>query len=190
MSPATFASLQVKFRSLPCTDHPLVFLRPLQPADIEPWAQYLNLPGVYRHTSWNHPSAQELSSYLGNESDGDPSARLRLAIAARDSGQLVGTVGFHTVSGQNRSAELAFDLHPLMWHKGIATAMATTVVAWAHDQAATVRVQATVLESNAPSIRVLERSHFLREGLLRSYRFVRGHPGNFYMYAHLAGDTR
>jgi len=110
-----------------------------------------------------------------------------MAISAREGDQFVGTVGFHTLSEQNRSAELAYDLHPAMWHKGIATAMATAVVVWAHEETETVRVQATVLQSNASSIRVLERVGFIREGLLRSYRFVRGIPSNFYMYAHVSG---
>ena len=177
----------MKFQSLPSTDHPLVHLRPLRAADMEPWSSYLNFPEVYRHTSWNHPTAQELSSYLGCEMDNEPSSRLRLAIADRADDHLVGTIGFHTVSGQSRSAELAYDLHPSMWHKGVATALATVMVSWAHSQAQLVRVQATVLQSNASSIRVLERVGFVQEGLLRSYRMVRGTPGNFYIYAHVVG---
>jgi ribosomal-protein-alanine N-acetyltransferase len=175
----------MKFQALPSTEHPLVYLRPLTEADMEPWSQYLNLPEVYHHTSWNHPSPQELLSYLGNEMDNEPSGRLRLAIADRENDHLVGTIGFHTVSEQNRSAEIAYDLHPSMWHKGLATAIATAVVAWAHNEAALLRVQATVLESNTSSIRVLQRVGFVQEGLLQSYRFVRGTPGNFYMYSHV-----
>ena len=44
---------------------------------------------------------------------------------------------------------------------------------------------ATALESNERSARVLERCGYQREGLLRSYRLVRGQPGNFFMYSHL-----
>jgi ribosomal-protein-alanine N-acetyltransferase len=153
---------------------------------MEPWSRYLGLPEVYQHTSWNHPTSQELSSYLGSDIDNEPSARLRIAIADRENDHLVGTVGFHTVSEQNRSAEIAYDLHPSMWHKGVATNIATAVVAWAHKEPEMVRVQATVLQSNASSIRVLERVGFEREGLLCAYRIVRGTPGNFYMYAHVA----
>jgi ribosomal-protein-alanine N-acetyltransferase len=60
------------------------------------------------------------------------------------------------------------------------------LVRWAHLDAGIIRVQATVLESNARSIATLERMLFVREGLLRSYKLVRGKPGNFYMYAHVA----
>ncbi|WP_425531288.1 GNAT family N-acetyltransferase [Metallibacterium scheffleri] len=64
--------------------------------------------------------------------------------------------------------------------------MCSALVSWAHSAASIVRVQATVLESNARSIAVLERCGFAREGLLRSYRKVCGRHGNFYMYAHVA----
>jgi len=175
----------MEFRSLPSLQHPLVHVRPLCPADIEPWSHYLNLQQVYQHTSWNHPTPGDLASYLGNESSGDPSSRLRVAIALQEGNRIVGTVGFHTVSLANQSAELAYDLHPELWGQGVATAIAGAFVSWAHDEIALVRVQATVLESNQPSVRVLERLGFAREGLLRSYRMVRGRPGNFYMYAHV-----
>ena len=50
-----------------------------------------------------------------------------------------------------------------------------------------LRIQATVLESNERSLRVLQRCAFEREGYLRSYRQIRGRAGNFWLYARLAG---
>ncbi|MEO2219574.1 GNAT family protein [Chromobacterium vaccinii] len=47
------------------------------------------------------------------------------------------------------------------------------------------RIQATVLPENTRSIRVLERVGFQREGLLRSYRMVRGPSRDFWMYSHI-----
>lgn len=51
------------------------------------------------------------------------------------------------------------------------------------------RIQATVLDSNARSIAVPERLGMQRAGLLCAYRKVRGHPRNFWMYAHLEGTV-
>lgn len=45
------------------------------------------------------------------------------------------------------------------------------------------RVQATVLDANLASCRVLERCGFRREGLLAGYRLVRGQPRDVWMYA-------
>jgi [ribosomal protein S5]-alanine N-acetyltransferase len=107
-------------------------------------------------------------------------------VALRSSNELAGTAGFHTVSPQNATAEIAYDIAPPYWGKGIGSAVCSALVNWAHSAASIVRVQATVLESNARSVAVLERCGFQREGLLRSYRMVRGKHGNFYMYAHVA----
>jgi ribosomal-protein-alanine N-acetyltransferase len=62
-----------------------------------------------------------------------------------------------------------------------------SVVGWGFQRLGLLRIQATVLESNERSIRVLERCHFAREGYLRSYRQIRGRSGNFWLYACIAG---
>jgi [ribosomal protein S5]-alanine N-acetyltransferase len=175
----------VQFTSLPESEHELVALRPLTPADIPQWFAYLTLPLVFEHTSWNVQSAAELEHYAGLSHQ--PSALLRLAIAERATDQLVGTIGFHSVSPENRSAELAYDLSPPWWGKGIASQMCEVMVQWAHEHVGLLRVQATVLTSNSRSIEVLQRCGFKREGLLRSYRIVRGRPGDFWMYSHVQG---
>jgi len=175
----------MRFGQLPRSEHPLVALRPIEVDDLPLWAAYLSLPAVYEHTSWTFPTAADLAGYAGSESSRASSAPLRLAVATRSTNQLVGTIGFHTVSAENRSAELTYDLEPGMWGRGIVTYLGAVMVAWAHEHAGVVRVQATVLEANIRSIRVLERVGFVREGLLRSYRHVRGAPADFYMYAHL-----
>jgi [ribosomal protein S5]-alanine N-acetyltransferase len=177
--------LTVQFTTLPQSEHELVILRPLTPSDIPQWYEYLAMPAVFEHTSWNVQSPSELEHYAA-QSD-LPSSLVRFAIAQRSSDQLVGTIGFHSVSPENRSAELAYDLAPDWWGKGIASEMCRVLVEWAHSQVGLLRVQATVLTSNNRSIEVLQRCGFKREGLLRSYRIVRGRPGDFWMYSHVQG---
>ena len=149
------------------------------------WYDYLSMPEVFEHTSWDLKSADELEPYVHEPEPRTAASRLRLAIALRQTGQLVGTVGFHTVSAENRSAEIAYDLSPTVWGNGIATYVCGLAVGWAHSSAGVIRVQATVLESNVQSVAVLQRCGFAREGVLRSYRMVRGVPGNFSMYSHV-----
>jgi ribosomal-protein-alanine N-acetyltransferase len=167
-------------------EHEVVFIRELLSGDIQAWYDYLCLQEVFEHTSWNVQAQSELAHYVWKPEEFTPSSLLRFAVALKSTNRLVGTAGFHTVSPQNRTAEIAYDLTPEMWGKGIATATCRELVRWAHTSADIIRVQASVLESNARSIRVLERCDFVREGLLRSYRVVRGSPGNFFMYSHVA----
>ena len=173
------------FTSLPELEHELVLLRPIAEQDLEPWFGYLSQPVVFEHTSWNVKAPSELAHYVWKPAEFTESSLLRFAIASRVSNSLVGTAGFHTVSAQNATAEIAYDLSQDFWGKGIASAVCSCLTHWGHTAAKLVRVQATVLESNVRSMRVLERSGFEREGLLRFYRNVRGSPGNFYMYAHV-----
>ena len=175
----------MQFTALPQSAHDLVVLRPITPEDIPAWYAYLIEPIVFEHTSWNLSEPSDLLHYAWKPEEFTSSSLLRFAIALRTTGQLVGTVGFHTVSPQNQSAELAYDLSPSVWGKGIATHACALLVEWAHSHVGLIRVQATVLHSNVRSVGVLKRCGFEHEGLLRCYRMVRGVPANFNMYAHV-----
>jgi [ribosomal protein S5]-alanine N-acetyltransferase len=180
----------VIFKALPAMEHDVVFLRELVSGDIQPWYDYLCLPQVYEHTSWDVRAPADLAHYAWKPEEFTEASLLPFGVASKSTNRLVGTAGFHSVSPQNQTAEIAYDLAPDVWGRGIATAVCRELVCWAHASADIIRVQASVLESNARSTRVLERCGFVREGLLRSYRMVRGRPGNFFMYSHLADDRK
>ena len=154
----------MQFEVLPESSHELVSLRPIVEEDLPAWYEYLSVPSVFEHTSWNLTSFADLSPYVWAPASRTESTLLRLAIVLRSTGAFVGTVGFHTVSPQNRSAELAYDLAPSVWGKGIASYACSLLVSWAHTRAGILRVQATVLESNLRSKAVLRRCGFLEEG--------------------------
>jgi ribosomal-protein-alanine N-acetyltransferase len=175
----------MRFSALPESDHSLIEVRPITAADIPRWFMYLTDPAVYEHTSWNVESPEELMHCVWSASTAEPASSTRFAIALRATGHLVGTAGFHTVSPQNRSAELAYDLAPPYWGKGIASYVCLLLTQWAHERCDVLRVQATALLSNQRSVKVLVRCGFECEGLLRSYRLVRGVPGDFWLYSHV-----
>lgn len=97
-------------------------LRALESGDIQPWFDDLSQPEVFEHTSWDVREAAELAPYVWRPSNFSASSMLRFAVALRDSGALIGTAGFHTVSPANASAEMVYDLAPSYWGKGIASA--------------------------------------------------------------------
>jgi ribosomal-protein-alanine N-acetyltransferase len=175
------------YQSLPISDHPDYDLRPIRSTDLEDWFAYLSQPLVYEHTSWDVQSPADLASFVNASAHGLTPV-FRLAVVDRSTDKLVGTIGFHSVSLGDRRAELAYDLSPEVWGKGLATYLAALMVRWAHEKASIVRVQATVLQSNARSIAVLRKSGFAHEGMLRCYRMVRGKPGDFEIYSHLAAN--
>lgn len=179
----------MKFTELPCSPREEVRLRHLTYGDVPAWFAYLSRKEVFEHTSWDVKSPESLLPLVWDPAHDAPDDLLRLAVVGATDDRLVGTIGFHTVSAANRTAEIAYDFSPTVWGQGIASAVCGAVVAWGHQHVRLLRIQATVLKSNTRSQRVLERCGFGREGLLRSYRMVRGNPGDFFIYAHLAVNS-
>lgn len=169
---------------LPAVEHPGVRLRALRAGDLQAWFDILSQPRVHEHTSWSLASVDDLRQYARQTRESDSLARF--AIARLDDDTLIGSAGFHTVSTANRTAEIAYDLGPEYWGRGIARATCNALVAWAFERQGLVRVQGTTVVSNARSVRVLEACGFEREGLLRRYRMVRGSPRDFWLYSRLA----
>lgn len=175
----------MQYIDLPKLAHDLVYLRPLDRADAPAWYAYLTMPHVLEHTSWDLHSVDALMQKFDALESSDPASECRFAIALRSSGALVGTIGFHSISLLNKTAEIAYDLAPAVWGAGIAPSACEAVVAWGFRHLHAVRIQATALDSNTRTIRVLEKCSFQREGLLHNFRMVRGEPRNFWMYARL-----
>jgi len=165
-----------------------IALRQIEPGDGAAWYDYLRLPEVFERTSWNLRCVEDLQPTLESCLHESPTSPMRLAVVDRASGRLVGTIGLHTVSDVNRSAEIAYDFAPSHWGRGLATRLCESVAAWSFEALGLHRLQATVLAGNERSERVLARCRFRHEGLLRGYRMVRGRPGDFNIFSRLSTD--
>lgn len=158
------------------------YLRPIQLADVPAWYAYLSIAKVVEHTSWNLTSQADLERLVLTHLESTTESPIRFAIIEKASDTLVGTIGFHTLSSINHSAELAYDIHPDFQGRGIATEACRVVVNWSQSACQFRRIQACVLDTNAGSMRVLEKSGFLFEGVLKNHRVVRGTPRDFLLY--------
>ena len=172
----------------PATNIEGIALRQIEPGDCEAWFAYLSLPEVFERTSWNLKSVDDLRPTLQSSLHDGPTSPIRMAVVDRSTGQLVGTVGLHTISDVNRSAEIAYDFAPSHWGRGLATRLCEAVTSWSFEALGLQRLQATVLVGNQRSERVLSRCRFRHEGLLRGFRMVRGHPGDFNIFSRLSTD--
>ena len=162
---------------------PGCILSPAQPDDAQEWSEFETLPEFKRHTSSTIESAADLLALVERTRADDPAAPVHFVARSVESGQLVATVGFHSISPANRTAELTYGVRPGCWGQGLATALCRAAVEWGFSQRAWVRIQATTLESNAASQRVLQKAGFELEGRLRNFRIVRGTPHDYLLYA-------
>lgn len=164
---------------------PSIELRAINAADLISWFEYLTQEEIRQYTSWNVTSPADLQQFIRRPDWSDPSAQIKFAIANKQNDQLIGTIGFHTISQANQSAEIAYDLNPVFWGQGIATTACQVLTCWAHQHAHFQRIQATVLDNNIKSRRVLEKCGFSLEGHLKKYRKVRGQARDYWMFSHV-----
>lgn len=164
-------------------------LRPLRVADAAALYGYLRDPAVTALTSYPVVSVPMVEAMiersLGRWASGEPS---KWGVALEHDDELVGTCGFNEWSPVHRWAELAYDLAQAHWGKGLMHQAVAAVLQWAFRQGQIDRVHAFVRVDNERSQRLLERSGFVREGCLRSYRVCRGQPHDFYIYGLLRSD--
>ncbi len=84
-----------------------------------------------------------------------------------DDGRVIGTVTLASIDGRNRRAEIGFAMASAHQGRGYATEAARLAVAYAFGEMGLHRLEADVDPRNAPSLAVLERLGFEREGYMR-----------------------
>lgn len=86
------------------------------------------------------------------------------ALIERDSGTVVGDVGFHGPPDEAGTVEIGYSIVPERRQRGYATEGARALVEWALSQATVQVVVAGCDRDNIPSIRTLERLGFTQAG--------------------------
>jgi ribosomal-protein-alanine N-acetyltransferase len=164
-------------------------LRPLRVAETDALYAYPRDPVVTELTSYPVASLPMVEAMIERCRSRWAAGELsKWGIARQHDDRLVGTCGFNEWSRIHRWAELAYDLAPDHWGKGLMHQAVAAVLQWTYRQDQVNRVHAFVRVDNRRSQRLLERGGFVREGCLRSYRVCRGQPYDFYIYGLLRSD--
>lgn len=110
-------------------------------------------------------------------------------IFEQQTGQLVGHISLYAIKRlPYSSAFVGYSMDQNYAGRGIATEAVALVLDFAFNKLNIHRIEAYVAPENLASVRVLEKSDFVREGLLRELLFINGHWVDHYMYAILQRD--
>ena len=110
-------------------------------------------------------------------------------IFTKDEQQLIGHISLYAIKRlPYSSAFVGYSMDQQYAGRGIATEAVALVLDFAFNQLNIHRIEAYVAPENIASVRVLEKSNFVREGLLRELLFINGHWVDHYMYAILQRD--
>jgi len=111
-------------------------------------------------------------------------------ILRKDSGEFIGTAGITLSANRFRLGEIFYELIPSQWGHGYATEIAKTLIGAGFKDFHLHKVEAGVATENIRSIRVLEKSGMIREGLRRKILPIRGEWKDNYHYAIVEDDPR
>jgi RimJ/RimL family protein N-acetyltransferase len=92
------------------------------------------------------------------------------------------------IDREGREAEAGYIVSPQARGRGIAARALQLLTAWAFDELSLERVELRIAADNVASVRVAERSGFVREGVLRSLHFKHGLRADVAVYSRLASD--
>jgi ribosomal-protein-alanine N-acetyltransferase len=96
------------------------------------------------------------------------------AITIIGEGSLVGTIGLWKFWPENFRAEIGYLLDPAFQGKGIMNEALGKVIDFGFNELHLHSIVAEVNPSNASSIKLLERNHFVREGYFRENYYYNG----------------
>lgn len=99
--------------------------------------------------------------------------QIRWGITLKNSNNIIGTCGFHTLEPDHYKAEVGYDLHPDYWGTGIMSEVLARVVDYGFTEMNLNRIEAFYQPSNLPSKKVLEKNGFIYEGLLKQRFFTK-----------------
>jgi RimJ/RimL family protein N-acetyltransferase len=164
-------------------------LRPATQADVPFVLSLFSRSETNRYSSFGDISTAEEAQRLfdaflkpGSET------HFRLVADLRSSGEAVGTLGLYSYSEANRRAELGYDLLREHWGRGLTTEAVRELLRYAFEELGLNRVEATTDPENAGSVRVLEKTGFTREGLMRQRHHYKGSFHDEAFYGLLASD--
>lgn len=182
----------VFFSSLPSLETQDLILRRPRMKDAADIYAYASDERVARYVLWEpHLSPAEtrfcLRSLIRRARSGYPSSWV---MVLRDSGKVIGTIGFIWYSAENSSAEIGYSLSADYWNRGYATQALQAVTAEAFRSLPLNRLEAQHDLRNPASGRVMEKSGYRQEGILRSRVFNKGEYVDVALYSILRSDLQ
>lgn len=119
-----------------------------------------------------------------------PNPGTRWGLERIEDDALVGTCGLFQWNRGWRRCSVGYELARCAWGEGLMEEALRAVLAWGFDASGMGlnRVEAMIHPQNGPSLRLVERLGFVREGLLREVAFWGGRHEDLELHALLAHD--
>ena len=166
---------------------PRLLLRPFAQADAEDLFDYAGDPRVGPIAGWPAHGSVEESREIISTVFAAPNV---FAVVLRETGRVVGTIGFIWIDDEHNCAEIGYSLAQEYWGRGLMTEALRAMLEFAFVRLHLNRVEAMFDVRNRASGRVMEKCGMRREGLLRQKLYNKGEYVDVEIWAILARDRR
>lgn len=104
-------------------------------------------------------------------------------------GMIIGRCGLHNWNIDHRRAEIGYHMEDETYkRKGLMGEAVEAVIRYGFKQINLHRIEALVGRENIPSLRILEKNHFVHEGVLREHYLVEGIFEDSILFSLLSGE--
>ncbi len=167
-----------------------IVLRPAKEADFRAIAEegadpelqrWLNIPVPY-----TEEAARAYLEYARRTWDRAPNDGLAFTIADADTDEYLG--GIILFLARHDVGEVGYSVKSAARGRGVATRAVDLVAGWAFDELGIRRMELRTHLENHASQRVAEKAGFVREGVERSSRILRGERYDVYCFSRLPQD--
>ena len=178
------------FYNLPVLDTPDLILRKPERQDAPDIFHYASDAEVSRYVLWEpHRNIRDTRRFIGylrsRIRSGYPSSWV---VTLRNTGTVIGTIGFVSYSSEHRCAEIGYSFSREYWNRGYATQSFQAVINAVFRSLPLNRLEAQHDVRNPASGRVMQKCGLRQEGLLRSRILNKGVYVDTILYAILRSD--
>ncbi|MEP7059108.1 MAG: GNAT family N-acetyltransferase [Actinomycetota bacterium] len=135
-------------------------LRRSDPEDAGSISAYRSDPQVNRYQGWERTDPDGIRGeieLMATRSPGEAGGWVQLSVIERDTGTLVGDVGFSAAEGEPGVIKVGYTMAPVFQGMGYATEAVAAIIAYAFDKLGARVARAYASAENIPSIRVAEK---------------------------------
>lgn len=153
---------------VPTLHYGLITLRKPEERDIIPLFEGVKDPIIPKFT--RIPANYQMANaehYVRERSPNAFTMQTEIQLALEYDGEFAGALSFHTLVLEEAKAEIGYWLTIDARGKGIATAAIKLLTGYGFETIGFHRIEALVVESNKPSMKVLLNAGYLQEGVLR-----------------------
>lgn len=105
-------------------------------------------------------------------------------IADIKSNEAIGAIGYQVWDKYHSRAEISYELNSKYWRRGITKKALLYAIKYAFEIMGVQRIQATTITNNNPSMQLLLKTGFTKEGILASYKFYKNNFVDIVMFGY------